>query len=107
MAKKHLAEEFYPKQVLHQSDDGVFKVQSSTQTNVWYTVKFDTPSCSCMSYQHDHLPCKHFFAVFKNYPEWGWEKLPLGYISSPTLTLSKVLVMLSSLKRMLMLTVQL
>lgn len=90
MAKKHLAEEFYTKQVLlHQSDDGMFKVQSSTQTNVWYTVRFDTPSCSCMSYQHDHLPCKHFFAVFKNYPEWGWEKLPLRYISSPTLTLDE------------------
>ena len=89
MSKIHLAEEFSSEQVLQKSGSGEFQVKSSTEKNVWYTVKFDSPCCSCRSWQHNHLPCKHFFAIFRNYPEWGWEKLPLAYICSPTLTLDE------------------
>ena len=67
----------------------MFQVESSTQQQSWYTVRFDAPSCSCMSWEHNHLPCKHFFAVFKHHSEWGWEKLPLAYRCSPTLTLDE------------------
>lgn len=29
------------------------------------------------------MPCKHFFAVFKFFEEWGWESLPDEYKSQP------------------------
>ena len=28
-----------------------------------------------------------FFAVFRHFPEWGWEKLPDSYLTSPYLSL--------------------
>ena len=37
--------------------------------------------------QRRHLPCKHFFAIFKHFPEWNWAKLPQNYRNSPNLTL--------------------
>lgn len=89
MSKIHLAEEFSTQQVLQKGDSGIFQVESLTEKKVWYTVRYDDPSCSCKSWQHNHLPCKHFFAVFRHYPEWGWDKLPLVYTCSPTLTLDE------------------
>ena len=45
------------------------------------------PECSCKDWLTYHLPCKHFFAVFRHFPEWGWEKLPNSYLTSPYLSL--------------------
>ena len=42
-----------------------------------------TPSCECEAWQRRCLPCKHFFAIFKHFPEWNWEKLPQNYRDSP------------------------
>ena len=89
MSKIHLAEEFTLEQVIQKNGSSKFQVKSSTEKNTWHTVNFDSPSCSCKSWQHNHLPCKHFFAVFRNYPEWGWQKLHLAYTCSPTLTLDE------------------
>ena len=89
MSKIHLAEEFTLEQVIQKNGSSKFQVKSSTEKNTWHTVNFDSPSCSCKSWQHNHLPCKHFFAVFRNYPEWGWHKLPLAYTCSPTVTLDE------------------
>ena len=89
MSKIHLAEEFTLEQVIQKNSSSQFQVKSSTEKNVWHTVNFDSPSCSCKSWQHNHLPCKHFFAVFRNYPEWGWHKLPLTYTCSPAFTLDE------------------
>ena len=33
-----------------------------------------------------HLPCKHFFAVFRFKAEWTWDRLPKNYLNSPRLS---------------------
>ena len=45
--------------------------------------------CTCKDWLTYHLPCKHFFAVFRHFPEWGWEKLPVSdsYVTLPYLSL--------------------
>lgn len=40
------------------------------------------PSCSCQDWITWHLPCKHFFAIFNLYPNWGWKQLPNEYLNS-------------------------
>lgn len=41
------------------------------------------PTCECTAWQWTRLPRKHFFAIFKHYPEWNWEKLSQDYWESP------------------------
>ena len=48
------------------------------------------PSCSCMNFKRTDYPCKHFFAVFRKYPCWGWSALSLVYINSRFLTLDNL-----------------
>ena len=76
--------------------DGVFKVKSQDDFQRWYLVQFENehqqPSCECQFWVRNHLPCKHFFAIFRHYPEWGWEKLPQHYTNSPMLTLDEAIV---------------
>ena len=56
-----------------------------------HTVEFKDqsgePTCTCKDWLAYHLPCKHFFAVFRHFSEWGWEKLPDSYLMSPYLSL--------------------
>lgn len=62
----------------------------------WYFVQFGNkdqePSCECQFWVGNHLPCKHFFAIFRHYPEWGWEKLPQHYTNSSMLTLDEGII---------------
>ena len=64
---------------------GVFNVTGSSKL---HTVNFgisssDQPSCTCLDWIRWKLPCKHFFAVFKFYREWGLERLPAEFTSQP------------------------
>ena len=43
--------------------------------------------CTCRDWLTYNLLCKHFFAVFRHFPEWGWEMLPDSYLTSPYLSL--------------------
>ena len=36
-----------------------------------------------LDWQRCHWPCKHFIAIFKHNPQWGWEKLSPSYQNSP------------------------
>ena len=38
-----------------------------------------TLACSCKDWKRWHIPCKHFFAVFRWIPKWDWDALPLEY----------------------------
>lgn len=49
--------------------------------------EFPVPSCDCEDWTKHHLPCNHFFAVFRNVPGWHWDKLPENYRNNPFLTL--------------------
>ena len=44
------------------------------------------PSCSCKDWIRWHIPCKHFFAVFRLTQEWNWEALPQTYRDSAYLS---------------------
>ena len=33
-----------------------------------------------------HIPCKHFWAIFRFYPDWNWERLPDSYKASAYLS---------------------
>lgn len=63
---------------------GVFHEMKDTQK---YTVNFgrhdnSMVSCSCKDWKKWHIPCKHFFAVFRWEPDWSWNELPLEYRQS-------------------------
>ena len=45
------------------------------------------PSCTCKDWVKYHIPCKHFFGVFRLFPQWSWEALPQSYQQSPYLNL--------------------
>ncbi|XP_046570097.1 uncharacterized protein LOC124278436 [Haliotis rubra] len=44
------------------------------------------PSCTCRQFRKDHLPCKHFAAVFRHVPSVSWTSLPNFYRSYPIIT---------------------
>ena len=66
-------------------ENGHFAVKGTKKT---HTVDFGTmnvdhmPSCTCQDWTQWHLPCKHFFAIFTAYPQWGWHQLPKEYLNS-------------------------
>ena len=60
------------------------------------TAMIDKPFCECLSWLHNHFPCKHFFAIFSHFPEWGWKKLPQHYRNFPLLTLDEAIIGIST-----------
>lgn len=67
---------------------GKFEVKTNKgKQTVDFGGESSEPMCSCKDWLAYHLPCKHFFAIFRHYPEWGWEKLPTSYLLSPYLSL--------------------
>ena len=41
------------------------------------------PECSCPDFTEWNIPCKHFSAIFRLFPQWGWNKLPDHYLNGP------------------------
>ena len=72
---------------------GEFRVKSSTGTGQQYTVRYgdetNLPHCLCYDWRHHRLPCKHFCACMKAFPEWGWDKLGLAYTANPLFSLDE------------------
>ncbi|XP_046849612.1 uncharacterized protein LOC124443126 [Xenia sp. Carnegie-2017] len=73
---------------------GIFKVRSQDVCK-FYTLSFgsdpgDLTSCDCYDWERHRLPCKHFFAIFKNFPLWSFDKLPKSYTESPFLTVDRI-----------------
>ena len=73
---------------------GEFSVPSETKShnyNVFFKAPHDNeiPTCECLDWQRNYLPCKHMLAIIQNkrYDSWNWEKLPPEYRESPFLTL--------------------
>lgn len=72
---------------------GIFEVEKTSGGR--HTVDFGTtdpnemPSCTCKDWVRYHLPCKHFFSIFTNRQDWGWDKLPSGYLQSAYLSTDK------------------
>ena len=85
---------------MHNKTQGLWKreVHWSRHTDIgWYSrgifsqirVHLGTPSCTCQDWLIYHLPCKHFYAIFKLVTEWSWDKLPKEYVNSPRLSHDK------------------
>lgn len=69
-------------------NSGNFTVKSNKGSHaVEFEDQSGEPKCTCKDWLAYHLPCKHFFAVFRHFSEWGWEKLPDSYLTSPYLSL--------------------
>jgi len=67
---------------------GKFEVLGKNKVHtVDFGISSSVPSCTCKDWKAYRIPCKHFFAVFNWFPEWGWEKLPISYQNSPYLCL--------------------
>ena len=45
------------------------------------------PRCTCKEFQRKKWLCKHFFVVFKCFPEWTFGRLPGEYTENPFITL--------------------
>ena len=76
---------------IHQTDTcGSFEIIKDSGAK--HTVSFFTesddqmPSCTCKDWARWHIPCKHFFTIFREIPDWSWESLPTGYLNSSYLT---------------------
>ena len=70
------------------SGSGKFEVQGNMKAHVVdFGLLSGEPSCTCKDWVKYHIPCKHFFGVFRLFPQWGWEALPQSYQQSPYLNL--------------------
>ena len=87
--RKASSNKFVPSDVSQVSPNcGKFKVKGSKgKHDVDFGSSSSDPHCSCKDWTAHHLPCKHLFAVFNFFSEWGWEKLPSSYLTSPYLSL--------------------
>ena len=71
-------------------ETGVFEVEKSSGSR--HTVHFgilsdgNIPSSTCKDWVRHHLPCKHFFTVFRHRENWSREKLPPVYLNSAYLS---------------------
>ena len=71
-------------------DEGTFTVKGTNGND--HKVSFakssaeTTPSCTCRDWVEWHIPCKHFFAIFRFYPAWNWASLPESYKTSAYLS---------------------
>ena len=76
---------------------GKFEVKGSVNTHsIDFGKESHEPSCTCKDWLKWKIPCKHFFGVFKHYPEWNWNALPIAYLKSAYLS-SDASVLASSL----------
>ena len=69
---------------------GEFRVRSSSDVKVEYTIQLEIPSCTCEAWLETHFPCKHFFAVFNAYEEWDFPCLPYTYLNNVFITLDNI-----------------
>ena len=77
------------------SSEGKFFIRRQGQ-NGHYELTFGDsqvpPACQCYTWQRTRLPCKHFFAVFRYFPNWQWDKLSPAYVNGPRLTLDEAII---------------
>ena len=76
------ADKFSKESIEQNGTTSQFKVNTTSgkQHTVVFANDENMPQCSCKDWTHWHIPCKHFFAVFKHFPNWGWMRLPKDYL---------------------------
>ena len=82
-SRKYTEEDILTEDTIH----GLFTIQGTGKV---HTVNFGhlsgTPSCTCPDWLQWHIPCKHFFCIFRLKRGWGWEALPVTYKQSAHLS---------------------
>ena len=62
---------------------GKFTIQGSGRVHtIDFGVFTGEPSCTCPDWLQWHVPCKHFFSIFRLVEGWGWNALPDAYKKS-------------------------
>ena len=77
------------------SSEGKFSIKRRKEKGNYEITFGDSqvpPACQCHSWQRTRLPCKHFFAVFRHYPNWQWHQFSPSYINGPRLTLDEAII---------------
>ena len=88
------AEDIYFKDVT-MSSEGKFLIRRRGQKGCHELTFGDSQvllACQCYTWQRTRLPCKHFFAVFRHFPNWQRDKLSPVYINGPQLTLDEAII---------------
>ena len=62
---------------------GIFLVKEKYKE---HNINLAAPSCSCKDWAYHHMPCKHFFAMFRFKENWQWNNLSTDYLNSPFLS---------------------
>lgn len=72
-------------------DFGHFQIRyydpSTDDYDVYFGNEENMPYCTCRSWKSSAYLCKHFFLIFKGFPEWNWESVSSLYRNSPLLNL--------------------
>jgi len=73
-------------------DDNNYLVTSSKNSEDHYKVFLGSdsdqkmPFCECKEFQRNHMPCKHFAAIFHHISGINWDSLPDSYRNNPHFT---------------------
>lgn len=82
------SDKFSKESVKQLNNSGKFTVTSPSGNK--HTIQFSNqenlPECSCKDWSKWHIPCKHFFTIFKHFSNWRWSNLPKKYLESEYLT---------------------
>ena len=82
-SKKYTEDDILTKDV----DTGKFTIQGSGNIHsIDFGVTSGSPTCTCADWQEWHIPCKHFFCIFRLVEGWGWSALPDTYKKSSCLS---------------------
>lgn len=68
-------------------EKGEFLVRSSSDSSKLFPVNFSEPTCKCEAWRKTQFPCKHFYAVFKFFEKWDFNRLPHYYKNNVFITL--------------------
>ena len=88
----------YPSSYVQNCGHKLFMVKSETfdtRYQVWLGSDIQLPSCQCVDYRINRLPCKHSCAVV-NLPDVGWQSLGASFNNYPLFKLDSTVVTYTS-----------
>ena len=93
LVRKTRSNKFTGDSIQQTDTPGLFYIKKGDA--VKHTLKFgsqddeEMPSCTCKDWVRWQIPCKHFFAIFREVPEWSWKSLPIKYLQNAYLSTDK------------------
>lgn len=90
----------YPCKKIREALPGLYNARSDAgndEYQVWLGSDNYLPSCQCLDYKRNRLPCKHICAVIR-LPNVGWDSLGSRFSSHPLITLDECVLQPSKTK---------